>query len=145
MFAVAMTLLGLLSYAAGLAGYIYALDFFYGQTLGGDLNFVVFTTLVGFLVIACPLYIGIVYMVDKKIRKYKLLMYPAACILIFFVPTLIAHFFTLLLWGGISLFSSEAFLFHCFYVCSGLVFGIGYWCIQQMNWGSFYRENSGSA
>jgi len=137
MFKFAMFLLGAVSYGAGFLGYVYRLHAAYNQPLH-DVGYTIFTSLFGFLVVACPLYIGLVYLVDKKFKSLKWLLYPLACVAIFFIPTLLA----LLLWGGGHPFSSEAQLFYFFYLFSGITFGLGYWFIQKMNLGSFYKHRS---
>lgn len=136
MFAAAMTLLGILSYAAGFGIYIGALDWIYGQSIRSDLGFLIFASLFGYVVVACPAYVGIVYAIDRKIERFRLLLYPLACIAIFFVPTMLILF----MYGGASPFSSEALLFHLFYTASGLVFGVGYGLIGKMNMGRFYEK-----
>ncbi|NGZ77915.1 hypothetical protein [Saccharibacillus alkalitolerans] len=138
MFKIAMILLGLLSYTSGFLSYVYYLQLVFDQSLKSDLGFVILITLFGFLGIACPIYVGIVYFVDKKFKKFKLLLYPLACVAIFFIPTLLA----LLLWGGISPFSPEAQNFYFFYLSSGIVFGVGYRIIQKMKLGSFYKSSN---
>lgn len=136
MFKISIVVLACLSYVLGLFSYVYFLETLFGQSLKSDLGFVVFATVLGFLIIACPLYIAIVYLVDKYFKTFKLILYPLACVAIFFVPTLLV----LLIWGGTSPFSPEAQLFYFFYLFSGLTFGLGYRFIQKMNWGSFYKS-----
>ncbi|MCQ4085692.1 hypothetical protein [Saccharibacillus sp. JS10] len=136
MFKGAIILLSLLSYSSGFLSYIYSLQLIFGQSLKSDFGFVLFTTLLGFLLVACPLYIGMVYLVDKIFKSSKIFLYPLVCVMIFFVPTLLV----LLIWGGVSPFSSEAQVFYFFYLSSGIVFGVGYRIIQYMKLGSFYKS-----
>lgn len=138
MFILAMIIIGLLSYLAGLSSYLYFLKVIYDQSLGSEIAFVIFATLLGFILIAYPAFMGIVYAVDQVAKKFKLLLYPLACIAIFFIPTLLI----LLIWGGVSPFSDEALLFYFFYIFSGLVFGIGYWLIQKMNLGRVFKSKT---
>lgn len=73
MFAAAMILLGILSYAAGIGSYIGALDWICGQSIRSDLGFLIFASLFGFAVVACPAYVGIVYAVDRENEHRTLL------------------------------------------------------------------------
>lgn len=138
MFAAAMTLLGILAYAAGIGSYVGALDWIYGQSLGSEWGFLIFASLLGFVLVAYPAYVGIVYAVDRKSERYRYVLYPLGCIAVFFVPTLLI----LLMYGGGSPFSPEALLFHLFYTASGLVFGLGYGLIGKMKLGRFYEKSA---
>jgi len=114
------------SYIVGISTYLFSLKMMYGQSIGSDLSFVIIFSSLAYVFICCPLYYIVIVLIDKWFYKFKVILYPAGCMLIFFIPT----FGIFLFWGGISPFAPEAGLFYLFYVVTGLVFGLGYWLIK---------------
>lgn len=117
----------LLSYISGFLAYIITLKLIWNQTLGGELSFVLIYGGISFFIIGFPIYLGIIYLIDRKVHKYKGLLYPLGCMLIFFIPVL----FITLQFGSSDLFSPESMLFHSFFLTSGLIFGICHWGIKK--------------
>lgn len=117
----------LLSYFGGFLAYIITLKLIWNETLGGDLSFVCIYGGIAFFIIGFPIYLGIISFVDKKFHKYKGMLYPLGCMLIFFIPTL----FITLRFGSLDLFTPESMLFHSFFLTSGLIFGICHWVLKK--------------
>ena len=117
----------LLSYIGGFLAYIITLKLIWDQTLGGELPFVLIYGGIAFFIIGFPIYLGIIYLIDAKFHKYKGLLYPLCCMLIFFIPTL----FITLQFGSLDLFAPESMLFHSFFLTSGLIFGLCHWGIKK--------------
>lgn len=121
---------GLLSFIVGIMCYVLTLKLVWNQSLGGDANSVLYWGGLAFLIIALPIYLLIIQLVDIRFSKHKYFFYPLGCMLVFFIPTA----FILLSFGGVlAIFSAEAMLFHAFFLSSGFVFGITSW---------FFRRNA---
>ncbi|MDW0117216.1 hypothetical protein QTL97_09725 [Sporosarcina thermotolerans] len=119
----------LLSFIGGFFAYILTLKIVWEQSLsGGDMKAVLLWGGIAFFLLATPIYLGITYFIDKKCKKIKGLLYPAGCILVFFIPTL----FVTLSFGSMNPFSPEAMLFHSFFLTSGLIFGLCSWGFKRI-------------
>lgn len=120
-----------LSYLGGIAAYNLALFVIWDEIIGsGDLVAVLFWGGMVFGLLAVPIYLGIIHLIDKKYKGNKMWLYPIGCMLIFFVPTL----FIMMMFGGInltSLFGPEAMLFHVFFLTSGFIFGLCSWRFKK--------------
>ncbi len=112
---------GLFSYGIGFLGYTITLKMVWDQTLGGDMNAVLFWGAVAYFLVAFPIHLLTVAVVEKLFTRPKLFYYPLGCMLVFFVPTL---FITSSLSGQFILFTPEAMLFHAFFLLAGLTFGL---------------------
>lgn len=117
-----------LSFVGGFYAYVLTLKLVWNQTLGGDKDFVLFYGALAFLIVAFPIYLGIIRLIDKIFSKWKILLYPLGCILVFFLPTLKI----LLIFGSANLFLPEAMLFYSFFITSGLIFGLSTWIINNI-------------
>ncbi|MEO4052470.1 hypothetical protein [Solibacillus sp. CAU 1738] len=121
----------ILSYLAGIGCYILTLKIVWDQTLGGDTFAVLFWGAIAFFIIACPIYLLVITLIDKVTKQYKFLFYPLGCMLVFFIPTS----FILASFGDFSyktLFSPEAMLFHAFFLSAGLIFGLSIWKLRNL-------------
>ncbi|MBS4188722.1 hypothetical protein KHA94_00625 [Bacillus sp. FJAT-49705] len=117
----------LLSFIGGFFAYTLTLKIVWEQSLGGDMVSVLFWGGIMFFLVSVPIYLGVIYFIDKRTKKFKGLLYPIGCMLVFFIPTL----FITLSFGGINPFSSEAMLFHSFFFTSGLIFGLCSWGFKK--------------
>ncbi|WP_339250853.1 hypothetical protein NSQ43_13060 [Sporosarcina sp. FSL W8-0480] len=119
----------LLSFIGGFFSYILTLKIVWDQSMsGGDMKAVLFWGGIAFFLVATPIYLGIIYFIDKRCTKIIGLLYPIGCILVFFIPT----FFITLSFGSVNPFSPEAMLFHSFFITSGLIFGLCSWGCKRI-------------
>lgn len=118
----------LLSFIVGIMCYTLTLKIVWNQSLGGDADAVLFWGGLAFLIIALPIYLVMLKLIDTIFSKHKYFFYPLSCMLVFFVPT---TFITLSFGGVLAIFSAEAMLFHTFYLSSGFIFGIMSWFFQR--------------
>lgn len=112
---------GVLAYVAGFICYTVILKIVWAQSLEGDTYAVLLWGAIAFFLIAVPIYMLIIYVVMKFSTKYQHIYYPLSCMLVFFVPT---AFITMLFGGTWNIFTSEALLFHAFFLAAGAVFGV---------------------
>ncbi|TDQ33444.1 hypothetical protein [Aureibacillus halotolerans] len=118
-----------LSYLGGFCGYVIALRLFWDQTLGGETFAVMYIGSIGFIVVAVPIYLAIIRIIDIKCQSYRGVLYCVCCGLVFLLPTLCIT----LMYGSTDIFSPEAMLFHCFFVTSGILFGLGNWFFKTLS------------
>lgn len=118
----------LVSFIGGFLAYSLTLKIVWGESLGGDMDAVLFFGGMAFFLIAVPIYFGIIYFIDTLIKKFKAFLYPIGCILVFFIPTLMITLF----FGSTNLLSGEAMLFHSFFLTSGLIFGLSIGLINKI-------------
>ncbi len=119
------------SYWGGFLAYEGTLWLVWEQTLDGDLKATVFWSAVAYIIILVPLYLIVCFIIKSKVkhRLSRFLLYPVTCALTFVVPTT----FILLIWGGGSLLSPEAQLFHSFFATSGFLFGLGFGLVSLLS------------
>lgn len=108
------------SFFGGFFAYKLILEKVIGQSLGGEANAVLFWGGIAFFLLGVPIYFGIIYLIDRWVKKLKWLYYPIWCTLAFFMPTTLIT----VTFGSLNLFSPEAMLFHSFFLTSGLIFGV---------------------
>jgi hypothetical protein len=114
----------LLSYLGGFFAYNLTLKTVWEQSLSrGDMEAVLLWGGIAFFLLAVPIYLGIIYLIDLKLKKLKGYLYPIGCMLVFFIPTLLIT----VTFGSVNPFSPEAMLFHSFFLTSGLIFGLCNW------------------
>ncbi|GIN42378.1 hypothetical protein [Heyndrickxia oleronia] len=119
----------LLSFIGGFFAYILMLKIVWEQSFsGGDMEAILFWGGIAFFIFAVPIYLGIIYFIDKRFKKFKGLLYPIGCMLVFFLPTLLIT----LTFGSTNLFLPEAMLFHSFFLTSGLIFGLCNWGFKKI-------------
>ena len=117
------------SFIGGFFAYILTLKIVWEQSLsGGDMEAVLYWGGIAFLLVAVPIYLGIIYFIDNRFEKLKGLLYPIGCMLVFFIPTLLVT----LTFGSVNPFSPEAMLFHSFFLTSGLIFGLCNWGFKKI-------------
>lgn len=115
------------SYLVGFLSYTLALKFIWDQSLAGDAYFVLVWGAIAFFLVACPIYVWIIHLIDKIPNRKKFWHYPLGCMLVFFLPTSLIS----LRFGSANLFSPESMLFHAFFLSSGLVFGLITWKLRH--------------
>ncbi|MEK4230461.1 hypothetical protein [Solibacillus sp. FSL H8-0538] len=119
---------GLLSFIVGIMCYVLTLKLVWNESLGGDAYSVLFWGGQAFLIIAVPIYLLMINLIDTRFSKHKHFFYPLSCMLAFFIPT---AFITLSFGGVLAIFSAEAMLFHAFFLSSGFIFGITSWFFRR--------------
>lgn len=117
----------LLAFVGGFCAYVVTLKVVWDETLVDGTAVLVWGSVI-FLTVCMPLYMGIIYAIDKRFTSYKGLLYPLGCMLLFAVPTAAI----MLIWGNMKLLLPEAILFHSFFIMSGLIFGLCHWVIKKM-------------
>lgn len=126
-----------LSYIGGFYAYILTLKIVWEQSLsGGDMKAVLFWGGIAFFLLATPIYLGIIYFIDRMFKNNKGFLYPFGCIVVFFIPTLLVTFS----FGSINPFSPEAMLFHSFFIASGLIFGLCIWGLKNYKLAKSIKE-----
>lgn len=119
----------IVSFLGGFIAYIGMMDYFFGEKLGNDFMTVLVYGGLAYVVYLVPFYLIVLHLIDKKFNRSRIILYPLACMLGFFIPVLI--FLLLFEIGEKNLFSHEAMLFHAFFLVSGLIFGLLTWGIKQ--------------
>ena len=121
---------GLLSFIVGFMCYALTINVVWNQSLGNDAYSVLFWGGSAFLLIAVPVYLFMISLIDESARfsKHKYLFYPLSCMLVYFVPTALIK---LSFDGVLAIFSEEVMLFHSFFLSAGLIFGITIWFFRR--------------
>lgn len=119
---------GLLSFTGGIMCYILTLKIVWNQSLGGDAYSVLYWGGLAFFIIALPIYLLMIKLIDSKFSKHKYFFYPLSCMIVFLVPT---AFITISFGGVLAIFSAEALLYHTFFLSSGFIFGITSWFFRR--------------
>lgn len=120
----------ILSFIGGLFSYVMTLKIVWDESIsGGDKIAVLFWGGIAFFAIAVPIYFGVIYFIDRQFVGFKVLLYPIACALAFFIPTSVIT----MVFGGLNPFSPEAMLFNSFFISSGLIFGLSIWIFKRIN------------
>ncbi|MGE7093590.1 hypothetical protein ACQKII_19465 [Lysinibacillus sp. NPDC048646] len=114
-------LTSLIAYLCGFYAYEKILNIVWDQSLGNDIYSVLFCGALAFMLVATPIYLRLINWMETKCKKYRLFIFPLGCMCVFFIPTM----FIFVLFGSFNPFTSEALLFHAFFLSSGCVFGIG--------------------
>lgn len=125
----------ILSFFGGFYFYAWAMKFFTDGELDGDTDSFLFWGGMAYLFFAVPLYFAIIYFMDRKLNRFKFLLYPIGCMVVFFIPVS----WIMSVFSGSSFFSPEAMLFHSFFLSTGLIFGIFNWLFKNF---SFLKENA---
>lgn len=112
-----------LSFMGGFYAYLWVLKTYWQQELGNETAFVLVNGGLAYIALAVPLYFLMVAYIDKRAMRFRWLLYPLLCMLVFFLPT----FVIMMAWGGGNPISAEALLFHSFFLTSGFIFGILIW------------------
>lgn len=116
------------AFFVGLAGYLFLLQFgLLPDVL--DFEFMFYWSTISYVFIAMPLYFAIVHFIDKKYDEEQLLLYPLACTLLFFIPTIIV--WTII--GETNTISSKALHLHTFFFLTGLIFGASMSFLKKHN------------
>lgn len=76
----------ILSFLGGFYVFAWAMEFFTNEQLGRDAASVLFWGGTAYLILAVPLYFAIIYLIDKKLKRFKFLLYPLGCMAVFFIP-----------------------------------------------------------
>ncbi|MFD1019459.1 hypothetical protein [Thalassobacillus hwangdonensis] len=122
----------ILSYAAGITAFITVGTIVRNESIGSDLGSVLLYGAFVYLLFALPIYYVTVYFIGKRYEHYRWLYYPAACMLVFMIPTaglMITN-------GREELLSPEALVYNSFFLGAGLVFGLGSWYFKHRKEGS---------
>lgn len=119
----------IVSFLGGFIAYAGMLNYFFGEKLGNDTDTVLVYGGLAYLVYLVPFYLIVLHLIDKKFNRFRVILYPLVCMLGFFIPILIFMLFFEI--GEGKLFSSEAMLFHVFFLVSGLIFGLLTWAFKQ--------------
>lgn len=117
-----------LSFFGGFAAYVWVLNTYWNQELGNEAASVLINGGMAYIALAIPLYFLNISFIDKKVYRFKILLYPLSCMLLFFFPTLLI----LLIWGGANPFAAESLLFHSFFFISGFLFGSLNWFFKMV-------------
>ncbi|WP_153733190.1 hypothetical protein [Sporosarcina obsidiansis] len=117
----------ILAFIGGFLFYVLTLKFVWDESIAGDMRAVLFWGGIAFFAIAVPIYFGVIYFIDRRFVRFKVLLYPIVCMLIFFIPTLVIA----MMFGSLNPFSPEAMLFNSFFIGSGLIFGLSFWIIKR--------------
>ena len=125
----------IVSFLGGFIAYALMLNYFFGEKLGNDTDTVLFYGGLAYLIYLVPFYLIVLHLIDKKFDRSRVILYPLACMLGFFIPVLLFMLFFEI--GEGNLFSREAMLFHVFFLISGLIFGILTWVFKRF----FHVEN----
>ena len=118
----------LLSFFGGFYAYVWILNNYWKQELGGDAISVVIFGGLAFVSLAVPLYFLIIEFIDKRFSHFKLLLYPLMCMLTFFLPVLLI----MAVWDGSNVLSAESLLFYAFFLASGFIFGVLNWLFKKI-------------
>ncbi|QDQ03060.1 hypothetical protein FOH38_22880 [Lysinibacillus fusiformis] len=111
----------LIAYLSGFYMYNSIINIVWNQSLGNEMGAVLFYGALAFLLVATPIYLLLINWMEIKFNKYHIFIFPSGCMCIFFIPTM----FISALFGSFNPITSEALLFHAFFLTSGCVFGIG--------------------
>ena len=116
-----------LAWAVGVWAYLAALDLIWGQTVGSDLDAVLFWSALAFLVAVPTAYIPTLFGLRRLLGGYRpVIVFPIATALLGVLPTALIVF----VWGGGfgSLVSptTEVVLFYILFVSAGVVLGVGF-------------------
>lgn len=117
----------IISFMGGFLALMLTLKWVWNESLRGDLAFTLLYASIFFIGVAFPIYLGVIYFIDKKFDKFKVLLYPLGCMLIFFIPTLLIN----LRFGSWNLLSPESMLFHSAFLVSGFIFGMFSWILKE--------------
>jgi len=124
------------SWLIGVAAYLSALYFIYGQTAGrADLTAVLFWSFAAALIALPLIYLPVMFLLRRFLRGYKpVIAFPVVASLMFVLPTaFILGMFSLDSAGFLRSFvSPEALLFYCMFIAVGVTFGLGFvWCFRK--------------
>jgi hypothetical protein len=126
--------LSLIGYVGGVAGYAATLAIVWKQSIGGDLEAVLFWGGLAYVLIAIPLFVFTFWAIDRvrsrrrgMRRRPPALLYPAAAAL----EGPGATYFIMRVWGGgaSSLLEPEAIPFHTLFAVAGIIWGTGWWML----------------
>ena len=114
-----------LAWAVGVSAYLAGLYVIWGKAIGGDLVFVLFWSLLAFLLAFPIVYIPVLFGLRRWLRGYRpMIAFPVAAVLVGILPTAWIVF----VWGGgfRALVSGEAGLFYILFGAVGVVLGVGF-------------------
>lgn len=114
-----------LAWAIGVSAYLGGLYGIWSQTIGGDLDAVLFWSFLAFVITVPTVYVPILFGLRRWLRGYRpMIVYPIVAMLVGIIPTTIV----VSVWGGGSrgLVSPEAGLFFIMFVVAGVVLGVGF-------------------
>lgn len=117
------------SFSGGLYVFIWAMKIFLNEEIGNYIGFLLMWGGMAFLIFAVPFYFVIIHLIDNKFNRFKFVLYPFFCMLLFFLPTSAI----MGIWSSSSLFSPEAMLFYSFFLTSGLIFGLLNWTFKKIS------------
>ena len=131
-----LAIVSTVSWLVGVAAYLSALYFIYGQTAGGaDLTSVLFWSFAAALFALPLIYLPVMFLLRRFLRGYKpVIAFPVVASLVFVLPT--AFILGMFSFDGSgflrSFFSREALLFYCMFIAVGVTFGLGFvWCFRK--------------
>ena len=116
----------ILAFLSGLLSYSITLRLWWGETIGAELGTVVFWGGAVFSVMI-PAYFVIIYLIERRFHRNKLLLFTAACLLISFLPV----FLIFVPFGSQALFSEQSALATSFFATAGIVFGLCSWIFRR--------------
>lgn len=119
----------LTAFIGGLLSYILTLKLGWDEALTGDLRAVLFWGSALYALVV-PFYFVVVYIIERRFKKFVALLYTIACMFIFLIPTFPIF---VLFWVMTSPFSSVMILFYSFFISAGLIFGLCTWTFKTMN------------
>ncbi|MGG0642567.1 hypothetical protein ABE021_01310 [Sporosarcina gallistercoris] len=127
--AIYIVLTPVLAFLSGLLSYSMMLRLLWNESIGAELGTVVFWGSAVFSVMI-PVYFTVVYLIARRFKHNALLLFPAACLLISFLPVLLifAPF------GSHALFSEQSALVTAFFTAAGIIFGLCSWLFRKFKW-----------
>lgn len=79
----------IISFLGGFYAYVWVLKQQWNQDIGNDATAVLIYGGMAFVALAMPLYFLVIGFIDKRIARFKMVLYSLFCMLLFFLPTVL--------------------------------------------------------